>query len=71
MEWYFELLICIPTCCCFCLLVDHLRDKHRARAKRASFKAIVEQIDKEMLEQEIKDKTEKLPSGNDFDKNLP
>ena len=68
MEWYFELLICIPTCCCFCLLVDHLRDKRRARAKRASFKAIVEQIDK--LHTDLQSRGE-LQGDNEFEKNLP
>jgi len=64
MEWYVELLICIPTCCCFCLLVDHLRDKRRARRKQASFKAIVEQMDKLYLRGE-------LQGDNEFEKNLP
>ena len=68
MEWYFELLICIPTCCCFCLLVDHLRDKRRARAKRASFRAIVEQIDK--LHTDLQSRGE-LQGDNEFEKNLP
>ena len=68
LTWWQELLIdmsiCIPTCCCFCLFVDHLRDKRRARAKRASFKAIVEQIDKLHLQGE-------LQGDNEFEKNLP
>ena len=68
LTWWQELLIdmsiCIPTCCAVCCLVDYLRDKRRARAKRASFKAIVEQIDKLHLHGE-------LQGDNKFEKNLP
>ena len=68
MEWYVELLICIPTCCAVCCLVDYLRDKRRARAKRASFKAIVEQIDK--LHTDLQSRDE-LQGDNKFNKRLP
>ena len=72
LTWWQELLIdmsiCIPTCCCFCLLVDYLRDKRSARRKQASFKAIVEQMDK--LHTDLQSRGE-LQGDNEFVKNLP
>ena len=59
MEWYFELLICIPTCCAVCCLVDHLRDKRRRRVRINAFKETLEMIDK--IEQ----------GDNKFNKRLP
>ena len=54
MEWYVELLICIPTCCCFCLLVDYLRDKRRARAKRIHHKINWHKTAPKILREECK-----------------